>query len=108
MLDAEGEFIFHGEKDRVEIVTESDYFNMGLVEALRVSGEEYEKHIDAIISSAYLSQHDYSEYEFHVSVWNWLIIKDDIHAHVASHGVMIDGELSEQASSDRLDFLKFS
>ncbi len=55
MLDADGESIYHGMKEPVELVTEGNYFNMGSLEALKVSGEEYEKRVGAIISSAYSS-----------------------------------------------------
>ncbi len=38
MLDADGEMIYHRVKEPVELVTEGNYFNIGLLEALKVSG----------------------------------------------------------------------
>ncbi len=55
MLDTDCEMVYHRIKEPVEIVMESDYLKLGLIEALRVSGEEYNRCVNTIISSAYSS-----------------------------------------------------
>ena len=51
----EGEILPHTYRVPVQIVDENDYYDVSEIEAIRISGERYDKCIDALISSAYVS-----------------------------------------------------
>ena len=55
MVDMEGEILPHTYRVPLQIVDKNDYCDVSVIKAIRISGERYEKCIDALISSTYVS-----------------------------------------------------
>ena len=55
MMDMEVESLPHTCRVPVQIVDENDYYDVSGTEDIGISGERYDKCIDAVISSAYVS-----------------------------------------------------
>ena len=55
MVDMEGEILPHTCRVTFQIVNENEYCDISGIKAIRISGERYDKCIDAVISSAYVS-----------------------------------------------------
>ena len=55
MLDIDGEIPLRTQRPPVQIIEEDDYFDVSGIYAIRISAENYEKCIDTVISSAYVS-----------------------------------------------------
>ena len=108
MLDQDGDIIQYEVKKPVEIIEESDYFGMSSMEAIRVSKEKYESYIDALISSAYTSIPEPGDVTDSHRVQDWLLVEDDIRAHVVATDARLDEKLLDCALSDRLEFSKIA
>ena len=74
----------------MEFNEESDYFGMSSMEAIGVSREKYESHIEALISSAYTSIHEPGDVTDSHSVQDWILVEDGIRAHRASTDARLD------------------
>ena len=55
MLDIDGEILLRIQRPPVQIIEGDDYFDVSGTYAIRISAETYEKCIDTVISSAYVS-----------------------------------------------------
>ena len=55
MLDIDGEIILCTQRTPEHIIEEDDYFDVSGINAIRLSAENYEKFINTVISSAYVS-----------------------------------------------------
>ena len=108
MLDQDEDIIQYEVKKPVGVIEESDYFGMSSMEAIGVSKEKYESHIDTLIYSAYTSIPEPGYVTYSHRVQDWLIVEDGIHAHVASTDARLDDKLLGCALSDRLEFSKIA
>ena len=107
MLDQDGDIIKYKAKKPVEIIEENDYFRMSSMKAIGVvSKDNYESHIDTIISSAYTSIPEPGDVTDSHHVQDWLLVEDGIWAHVAATDTRLDEKLLDCALSDRLKFSK--
>ena len=55
MLDIDGEIILCTQRTPEHIIEEDDYFDVSGIYTIRLSAENYEKFVDTVISSAYVS-----------------------------------------------------
>ena len=78
------------------------------MEAISISKEKYESHIDTLISSAYTIIPDPGDVTDSHRVHDWLLVEDGIRAHVAATDEHIDEKLLDCALSDRLEFSNIS
>ena len=78
------------------------------MDSIRLSGEDYETRVDAIISLAYISdsQDDVTTEQHHMQ--DLLIADNPIRAHAASIDSNLDGALLDSALSSRLEFSKLA
>ena len=78
------------------------------MDSIKFSLADYETHVNAIISSAYISdpQDNVTTEQHHMQ--DFLIADDPIRAHVASIDSNLDGAVLDSALSSRLEFSKFA
>ena len=89
------------------IVDKNDYCDVYGTEAIRISGERYDKCIDADISSAYDSTPE-GEMPDDLYIQDWKLGTDGVRVGVATTDARLDGTLVDAAMSDRLEFSKFA
>ena len=107
MVDMEGEILPHTCRLPVHIVYENDYCDVSGTEAIMISGERYDKLIDAVISPAYVSTPE-GELPDGFYIQYWQLGTDGVRAGVATTDARLDGILLDAALSDRLEFSKFA
>ena len=106
MMEMEGEILPHTCRVPVQIVDENDYCDVSGTKAIRISGERYEKCIDAVIASAYVSTPERGmPDDFYIQYLQ--LGTDGVRAGVAATDARLDGILLDAALSDRLEFSKF-
>ena len=91
----------------MQIEDENDYCDVSGIEAIRISGERYDKCIDSVISSAYVSTSEGGiPDDFYIQ--DWQLGTDGVRAGVAATDARLDGILLDAALSDRLELSKFA
>ena len=89
MVDMEVEILPHTYRVPVQIVDENDYCDISGFEAIVISGERYDKCIDAVISSAYVSTTEREmPYDFYIK--DWQLGTDGVRAGVAATDARLD------------------
>ena len=78
------------------------------MEAIGVSKEKYESHIDTLIYSAYTSIPEPGDVTDSHRVQDWLLVEYGIRAHVASTDARLDENLLDCSLSDRIEFPKIA
>ena len=76
----------------MHIVDENDYCDVSGTEAIRISGERYEKCIDAVISSAYVSTPE-GKMPDDFYIQDWQLGTDRVRAGVAATDARLDRTL---------------
>ena len=84
MLGIDGEILLRTQCTPVQIIEENDYFNVSGIDAIMISAENYEKYIDAVISSAYVSTPGPVEMSDDFSIQDWQLGADGVRAGVAA------------------------
>ena len=108
MLDIDGEIILCNQRPPVQIIEEDDYFDVSGIYAIRISAENYEKCIDTVISSAYVSTPGPGDMAHDFNIQDWQLGTDSVRAGVAATDARLDGMLLYAALSDIMEFSKFA
>ena len=108
MLEIDGEILLRTQRTPVQILEENDYFVVSGINAIRISAENYEKCIDGIISSAYVSTPGPGEMDDNFNIQDWQLGTDIVRAGMASTDARLDGKLLDAALSDRMEISKFA
>ena len=88
-----GEIKHRDPLQQMEIIHQDEFFDVSVLDAIRFSGEEYEKRVDALISSAHVSNPQGGGTMRNTTMDDWLIMEDPIHAHMATMDDNLDGNL---------------
>ena len=92
----------------MELIQQGGFFDVSVLDAIRFSGEDYEKRVDALIPSAYVINTQDEETIRNTTMDYWLILEYPICAHVATMDAYLDENLLGSALSDRLEFSKLA
>ena len=106
MLDYDGEIKHRDSQQKMELIQQDDLFDVSVLDAIRFSGEDYEKRVDAIISSDYVNKPQDGKKTRNTTMEDCFIVEDPIRAHVDTMDANLDGNLLNSALSDRLKISK--
>ena len=104
MLEIDGEILLRTQRTPVQILEENDYFFVSGINAIRISAENYEKCINAVISSDYVSTPGPGEMADDFNIQDWQLGTDGVSAGVAATDAQLDGKLLYAAMSDQMEF----
>ena len=108
MLDIDGEILLRTQRLPVKIIEEDHYFDVSGIYAIRISAENYEKCIDTVISSAYVSTPGPGKMAHYFNIQDWQLDTEGVHAGLAATDARLDGMLLDAALSNRMEFFKFA
>ena len=106
-MDTEEEILPHTYHVPVQIVDKNDYFDVSGIEAFRISGERYDKCINAVISSAYVNTPE-GKMPDDFYIQDWQPGTGGVRSGLAANDARMNGTLLDAALSDRLEFSKFA
>ena len=107
MLDFDGEILLRTQRPPVHIIEGDDYFDVSGTYAIRISADTYEKCIDTIISSAYVSTPGQGEIAPDFNIQDWKLGTDGVHVGMAATDTRLDGMLLDDVLSDCMEVSKF-
>ena len=84
MLDIDGEILLRTQRPPPQIIEEDEYFDVSGIYAIRLSAENYEKCIDTVISSGYVSTPGPGEMAYDFNIQDWQLGTDSVQAGVAA------------------------
>ena len=108
MLDIDRKILLLTQRTPIQIIEVKDYFDVSGTYAIRLSAEKYDKCINTIVYSAYVSTPGQGEMDDDFNIQYWQLGTDGLHAGMAATDAQLDGELLDAALSNRMEFSKFA